>query len=511
MREETRRLIAYNNAVFIKQAGRLRDRTPYTRASNDDGAALSDARTFPMPQPFLLPTAPDSSAPPRRLPAPSRLAPPTARLAPPPPGEPPAPRSAFVPAPPALFVGRRREIDRVLRALERLPLAVLYGVPGSGKSALAYACGAAWSGPVVHAQIRQGGSLDSLVDEIGTSLGRRRGERRGDEAQGVALADALEERGALLLLDDVDLLPPPAREALLGALGERLRRGRVVVTSRSRLPSPQRYDRLELPVAGLDEPSARRLWRGLDRLRGPKAGFAEAYRRAKGCPSALRRAHAGELSDLDPYAPLVQALGPDARAIAFALAALDAPLGADALYALLPSERADAARRELAGRLLVEIDGADACSLSPPAREAVVSALLPPAAMPSEPPPSGEQLSAAYLSPGEAPWAGEPAVIDAHRHELRAGGRVLCLHGRPVLRGLLYALASRPNVVVSKEALVNEVWSVRYHPHRHDNALFVNIRRLRAALEGTGLAVHNRDGGYALSAPAGFVPIGACP
>ncbi|HEU4533205.1 MAG TPA: hypothetical protein VFS00_03770, partial [Polyangiaceae bacterium] len=234
----------------------------------------------------------------------------------------PAPGDAFVPAPPAVFAGRKREVARVLRALGRVSMAVLYGVAGVGKSALGYACGAAWAGPVWHLQAEAGRPLPPLVRELfrRAALAPRAPDEGEDEgACGAALAAALDERGALLLLDDVDRLPPPAQDALLRALGERLRRGRVITTARTRVLAPGHYDRLELVVRGLDRASAKRLWQGLDALHGAKAGFESAYRVAKGCPASLRHAHAGH-PPVDPYAELVASLDPDARLFAAALA-----------------------------------------------------------------------------------------------------------------------------------------------------------------------------------------------
>jgi DNA-binding response OmpR family regulator len=72
------------------------------------------------------------------------------------------------------------------------------------------------------------------------------------------------------------------------------------------------------------------------------------------------------------------------------------------------------------------------------------------------------------------------------------------LKTRRVLRRLLYALASRPNTAVSRDDLVQEVWSATYHPLVHDNVLLVNITRLRALVEGTGLAIEADEGGYRL-------------
>jgi replication-associated recombination protein RarA len=143
------------------------------------------------------------------------------------------PKASFVPVPPTLFTGRRQAAARLLRALGRVPMAIVYGVAGVGKSALGYACAAAFPGPVCYLQAEAERTLPALVrdlfrraafDRVGPT------EEDGGEACGAALADALEERGTLLVLDDVDRLPPSALDAFLRALGERLRRGRGATT-----------------------------------------------------------------------------------------------------------------------------------------------------------------------------------------------------------------------------------------------------------------------------------------
>src|SRR6185295_7409518 len=80
-------------------------------------------------------------------------------------------------------------------------------------------------------------------------------------------------------------------------------------------------------------------------------------------------------------------------------------------------------------------------------------------------------------------------VLDGRSHELRLKKKTISFQKRPVLRKLLYALASRPGAVFPKETLVERMWSANYSPLQHDNPLWVNVRRLRLLLAKTGLVV----------------------
>ncbi len=100
-------------------------------------------------------------------------------------------------------------------------------------------------------------------------------------------------------------------------------------------------------------------------------------------------------------------------------------------------------------------------------------------------------------------------VLDGVKHELRVKNEALSLAHRPALRKLLYALAARPNLVVTKEDLANQLWAGRYNPLRHDGALWVNVRRLRVLLEKTGLTIELAEDGYRLAVPASFVYVDA--
>jgi hypothetical protein len=109
------------------------------------------------------------------------------------------------------------------------------------------------------------------------------------------------------------------------------------------------------------------------------------------------------------------------------------------------------------------------------------------------------------IAPESAPAAPQrEIVLDRETGELRAPSGTIAFARRHVLRRLLYRMALCPGEVVSKELLAQAAWGVVYHPLRHGNALFVNIHRLRALLEGTGLGLISSEDGYALSAPPGF-------
>ena len=162
-----------------------------------------------------------------------------------------------------LFVGREAELARLATGLERYGVAVVYGLPGMGKTALV----------------------------------RAFASRFPDER--------------LLVLDDARRLELPKGR-------------RVLATSRDLLDDDR--DRFELRLGGLSENEAQALWRGLDELTGPAPGFAEAWERSRGHPALLRAAHAGRADDDGPLAQLAAQLSPAARTVAHMLALAGTPL-----------------------------------------------------------------------------------------------------------------------------------------------------------------------------------------
>ncbi len=113
--------------------------------------------------------------------------------------------------------------------------------------------------------------------------------------------------------------------------------------------------------------------------------------------------------------------------------------------------------------------------------------------------------AAASAAGTAAPAADAEIVLDRRSHELRSASFYVSFAARPVLRRLLYALARRKNDVVDKETLASEVWSVEYHPLRHDAPLWSNVHRLRRLIGESGLRIDVDEAGYRLAAPPGFV------
>lgn len=279
--------------------------------------------------------------------------------------------------PPAVFVGRAEEVQRLGGMLRRVRTGVVYGLPGVGKSALAAAVAARYRGPVVHRRIRPGDTLDTVVDDVRRLLSDAPvAQALSDASRLEDLALALEKRRALCVLDDLHGLKPAERAALLEEVGGRLRQGALLATSREtvlrRASSP---DRFELRLDGLPEAGARALWEQLDALYGTREGFDAAWARSRGVPFLLRRAHAGDAVDEEPVRAALAALPADERRLAAVLALSEVPLPARALQDVLPGGEPDETLRRLGARLLVETDAQGRHGVHDLVREALTSLL----------------------------------------------------------------------------------------------------------------------------------------
>ncbi|NRD67375.1 ATP-binding protein, partial [Corallococcus exiguus] len=281
--------------------------------------------------------------------------------------------------PPAVFVGRAQEVRRLGDMLRRVRTGVVYGLPGAGKSALVAAVAAKHRGPVVHRRVRPGDTLDTVVDDVRRLLSEAPvAQALSDASRLEALAGELEARRALCVLDDLHVLGPPERAALVEDLGGRLRQGTLLATSRESVPrhaaSP---DRVELRLEGLPEEAARELWRELDALYGKRDGFDAAWGRSRGLPFLLRRAHAGDTGGDEPVRAALAALPADERRLAAMLALSQLPLTASTLRPVLSGDAADQALRQLGAKLLVETDSRGRHGVHDLVREAMVSLLSP--------------------------------------------------------------------------------------------------------------------------------------
>ena len=88
----------------------------------------------------------------------------------------------------------------------------------------------------------------------------------------------------------------------------------------------------------------------------------------------------------------------------------------------------------------------------------------------------------------------------------RHGQELADLRRRSLLKRLLFLFASAPGKVFSKEAIVQAVWNVEYHPLRHDAALFTNIMRIRRLLGEDGSEIIRvTEDGYRFVPPRDFL------
>src|SRR5882724_4066120 len=138
-----------------------------------------------------------------------------------------------VPVPSAIFVGRDEPLRRIEQALVRVPVAVICGVAGIGKSTLAFSLAERWANTVVYQRISDGEPLAQLIDDVRRTLARGPVPELGDDAERMAdLAERLDDAHALLVIDDLHRLDPGHRRRLVHGIGHLLRRGRLIVTTR---------------------------------------------------------------------------------------------------------------------------------------------------------------------------------------------------------------------------------------------------------------------------------------
>jgi len=278
--------------------------------------------------------------------------------------------------PTVVLVGRDAELGRLEAGLAAVSVAQVCGVAGVGKTAVALAFAARWAGPVFHRQVLAGQPMPELEDDLRRALADGRVATITDDRERRArLVTAIDERGALIVLDDVHRIPVAARTALL-ADAATLVRGKLVVTAREITPLDSEH--LLLRLEALGEDAARELWMRLDALYGPADGFEVGFHRARGNPFLLRQAHARPLDEEDPMRSVVRELTPDERAIAGALALSELRLPLAVVESLTGDAIAGrSALRALIVRLLVDLDGARTCAVHDLVREVLIDELAP--------------------------------------------------------------------------------------------------------------------------------------
>ena len=128
------------------------------------------------------------------------------------------------------FFGREREKERVAELVERVPLVTLTGVGGAGKTRLAAEVASGVDGDVCWCELAALPGSDSVAPAVASELGR-------DDAEGepaAAVAEALEDSGVLLVLDNCEHVLDGAAE-LVDHVIHALPGARVLATSREPL------------------------------------------------------------------------------------------------------------------------------------------------------------------------------------------------------------------------------------------------------------------------------------
>lgn len=282
---------------------------------------------------------------------------------------------------PALL-GREADLASLQRLLQPGRLVTLAGEPGIGKSVLAEGLLRGWAGPACRLDLPAAGDGAAIQRALARAL-----QRPADDL--AAMDEALQARGALLLLDGCDRVLPAVAE-LASRLAERCPALALLATSREvlRLPAERvwRLGGLSLQAPADGECDAVRLLRregladaapalALDicrRLDGHPLAITLAARQGAAMGAAALLQRLDERLDAcldwpDPNGSLrarwddsVMRLGADEQALLMSLAALPNPFRLDDLPAAVP----DAWELiELLGRLvdksLVRVEGGE--------------------------------------------------------------------------------------------------------------------------------------------------------
>lgn len=275
--------------------------------------------------------------------------------------------------PTAIVVGRDDELHRIRAAHVDVPVAMIYGVAGVGKSTLALEYAARWSGPTAYVRARAELTVAGLAAAVRRALSVVRHAVAGDDGERLDELWALVDRAAcLVVIDDLHILSAGVQQLIIERAARALRAGRVVVVSRTLIPGPPGVDHLQLRLEPLDRSASRLLWDRLGELYGRGRDFEWCWPRARGNPLLLRQAHAGALPAHHPLAPAVQGLRPEARRLAEIFAVARRPLPHDVVVRL-PLPGVSAALNTLVNQLIVDVTRDAAYQMHDLWRDVVIS------------------------------------------------------------------------------------------------------------------------------------------
>ena len=251
------------------------------------------------------------------------------------------------------FIGRSREIERIVEGASRSSAIVVYGLGGIGKSELAHYAAAllrrrdGWDDAAVVTIALDARFADGVEALLRARLAAAptRGDRDDDREQVVA---SLEARPTILILENAHVAAP-AVSALIDAVMRRVTRSLVLVTSRVEL------DLATAPVivrlGPLSEEEARELVRRLsERLAIDALDEESVIQRGGGSPFHLRALLGGwyqvKADGVDPLRDGLAALPDDERAaLAKIVAVARCPVGGSAFDAVVEGEMLGRLRR----------------------------------------------------------------------------------------------------------------------------------------------------------------------
>ncbi|MFT3768096.1 MAG: AAA family ATPase [Minicystis sp.] len=230
----------------------------------------------------------------------------------------PLPLSCRLPNPPALFVGRKAEMDALDAAVARGPVVVVAGEGGIGKSALVLQFlqqrRAAEVDGAVFASLRGADPREHVALGIARALVQAAGLRSvawsellgAPDALGALALDLAEARGAWVVLDDLHHGDAAEVLALLRQIARYARRSRWLATTRA-LPAADELAGQILTLDPMKPAEMLKLARALDPSASPAAqrravaaaaGSPWRLRRMRGTPSGRPPAPPSALSDL---------------------------------------------------------------------------------------------------------------------------------------------------------------------------------------------------------------------
>ncbi len=314
------------------------------------------------------------------------------------------------------MLGRAAELARLSDSLAHVPVAVIYGIGGLGKSTLARAFAERWDGTAVWVAAGARPAIAAITAEVFRQLGVARYDLDAGDAERVAaLAEVLDRHRALLVIDDLHALTPDARQLLLAEAARQLRHARLIATSRELVAmTVGDVDRLHLRLEPLDRAATEDLCAELAAMFGTGHAPERVWEASHGNPFLIRQAHVGAADAYNPLDDAVASLAGPPRQLAVALAIAHAPLPHAVLAAVAPN--ADAGLQVLVTRLIADRSAEQTYAMHALVREAVLRAV---------PDPERAEVRDRLIAALQAALPGDALIATTAElaHHLRAAAR----------------------------------------------------------------------------------------